>query len=92
MWQGERDKMHKKGVAAQKAEKDWVKKVNRLHVMIPDALLYPIEDPKALWKASDQIWKELEAKKVAKKGKMPDHTEGEDEGDKGDEGATFLLD
>lgn len=96
--------MHKKGVAARKEEKAWVKHVKELtrqNITIPVDMLHSIEDPEAIWKANDPTWQIEEAKKEAKKQRQRGDTEA-DEADTNDEGEddeaeaeaeiTFLID
>ena len=80
MWRMERDEVHTKGVAARKAERARIKQLREMrkgYAPIPPELEIPIPDPEAEWKATNQVWKSIEAKKTGKK--FPDHINEEDE-------------
>lgn len=69
LWRIEKNAKHVEGIAARKAEKARVRKIKELLkqglAIPPDSeLLAPIPDPEAIWKATDVIWQEEEAKKT----------------------------
>ena len=92
MWRMERDQKHVEGVAARKDEKARVKNIKDLMKQekpIPGHLLTPIEDPEAVWKTTNHIWLEEEAKKDAAKRQKGRHEM--DEGDEEDDDVTFIT-
>ena len=71
-----RDSVHAEGVIARKNKKIRIKHIKDLAkqgVSISDEMLTPIDDPEAIWKASDITWQTEETKKKTKKGVKDSH-------------------
>ena len=87
-----RDSVHAEGVIARKNEKIRIKHIKDLTkqgVSISDEMLTPIDDPEAIWKASDITWQKEETKKKTKKGVKDTHIFNDEEGETE---TTFIMD
>ena len=77
-----RDSVHAEGVIARKNEKIRIKHVKDLAkqgVSISGEMLNPIDDPEAIWKASDITWQTEETKKKTTKGVKDTHIFNDEE-------------
>ena len=87
-----RDSVHAEGVIARKNEKIRIKHIKDLAkqgVSISDEMLTPIDDPEAIWKASDITWQTEETKKKTKKGVKDTHIFNDEEEETE---TTFIMD
>ena len=74
--------IHAEGIIARKNEKIRIKHIKDLAkqgVSISDEMLTPIDDPEAIWKASDITWQTEETKKRTKKGVKDTHIFNDEE-------------